>query len=207
MSPTLLYDAAIPSERLQLLASMKGQRIQKLVRYSLFSPNVLHDEFHLELAKTFESTGGPCCLYLDSGLVIGFGEQPSLNSTVVWVECNESGQSTPFANEKDPDVFPLSSTDPTYAPPFWQQLTGQCIKHVEIIRQIPPHEGYTALPNEVAVAVQLEQGQTFVLGCGLAGSVDFQVWPKDDILPEVIPTLIGWEKIAENESNQSQIST
>jgi hypothetical protein len=91
-----LFEGSIPSLRTNLLKGLKHHKVSSLVRYSWDPPNgiveILKEDFDALLSSVFRRSYGPILITLESGLILGFGEEPSEDSVIVWVERSEDGQ-------------------------------------------------------------------------------------------------------------------
>ncbi|WP_029103838.1 hypothetical protein, partial [Moraxella caprae] len=71
-------------------------------------------------------------VYFEDGLVIGFSDDPSGNTLVLWVEKNEMGQTAEWLLENSDESIPF------YAKDFeqWSVFLGKEVRSVSIIKEI-----------------------------------------------------------------------
>lgn len=192
MSNTLFVED-LPSKRQALLNRLKGQKIQRLIRYSEMSAEQLTQEYDLTAEECFSMTIGPMVIAFESGLQVGLLEDLDLNSVKIRVEQTETGEQSPLAFVKDREFFSLEAGT-SVSEPFWNRIPGQVIRDIRIIRRKPINVRFEDLPNEIALRFELESGDDFVAGCGVSkGSYDFHVISKQAVDPGLLPDLIGWE--------------
>jgi hypothetical protein len=94
---------------------------------------------------------------------------------------------------------PIDALDKTYSKPFWNNIIGKKIIDFNIIRSKPRNIRYEGLPNEVRLLLIMENGNRFLFSNGLHNNMgDFAVITEDQILPEVLPQLVGLQDLKDN---------
>jgi hypothetical protein len=200
---TFLDISDIPSNRSEVLDSLKGLKILNFTRYSWVPPDTAVLEYGIEAKEVFSLTAGCLIMSFDSGLAIGYSSQPSLNSVVIWVEKNEAGETSEELTEEDNELYPVDVRDALYSNIFWANLVGQRILNITILKinYFSSPDEYTAnqmvwqglsngtiskgtyrssryeeLTNEVGLLFELEDGSRFIASHGLHDdSDDFSV--------------------------------
>ncbi|MEH2259166.1 MAG: hypothetical protein V7K60_23905 [Nostoc sp.] len=95
---TFLYIEDIPSNRSDVLDSVKGLKILNLTRCCWEPPDRKVSECGIEAKDIFSLTPRPLIMSFNSGLVIGYGSQPSKNSVTIWIGKNEAGETIDRTN-------------------------------------------------------------------------------------------------------------
>lgn len=186
-----LYKETIPSEKISLLKLLKGQELDKLVRYSWLTCDEVIEEYGVKPQDIFSLTAGPLLLYFKSGMVIGASSNPAKNSVILWVERDGQGYVTSELTEEDSELYSICANDGVYSNVFWSQLQGQKVSEINIIRCIPKREMFSCLPNEVGLLFKMSNGKNFILSHGLHdNSDDFSVIEESQIDKRLLVSLI-----------------
>ncbi|NVB36411.1 hypothetical protein G6O69_01115 [Pseudenhygromyxa sp. WMMC2535] len=184
------WSMAILSRRPALLRGLLGRRITKLVHFSSSSPREISDYHEVPAVDVFSFADGPLVLSVDSGLALGFGTQDSLNSVTVWTEQTEAGEEREDHAEGDLELLPIASTNGSLARPFWGRLIGHRVASIEIFVRRMEDPRYESLPNEAAVVVTVDDGNSFFLAHNLLDvSEDFLVLQEEQIPKAVLRQL------------------
>jgi hypothetical protein len=194
MLETILFSESVLSERLELIKDIRGSVISGLVRYSLEKPKEIareiEEQFNLSSsiskASVFRRTYGPLLLTLDSGTIIGFGSIESQGSVSVWIEKTSAGQ---FDSESsimnDDEYFPIDASDLTYSEKIIQELIGQRVDSVKIIRN---EELYSQMgvAAEVGLSLTFENNCEIIISHNISENIDsFAIITRNEIRPEV----------------------
>ncbi len=183
---TPMYSEGIPSERINLIRHLEGQKLTRLVRYSWLPEDVAIDEYGIKKNQIFSLTAGPLLMFFSSGLTVGFGSVPSKNSVILWVEKDEEGKTIENPIESDTELYPIDANEHS----CWKSFLGKKVSAVKIIRQKPKSAKYTDLANEVGLTVIFEDGSEFIISHGLHDdSDDFSVIQKAQIDKSLISQL------------------
>jgi len=183
-----LYTSDIPSNRSELLNSLKGLKILSLVRYSWEQPDRAAIEYGIEAKEIFSLTAGCLIIGFDSGLFIGYSSQPSKNSVITWVEKNEDGETETSEKlaEGDNELYPVDARDAVYSNIFWARLVGQRISNITILKRSYSSSLYEDLANEIGLLFEVEDGSRFIAAHGLHNnSDDFSVIQESQIDSEI----------------------
>jgi hypothetical protein len=194
MLETIFFSEGILSERLELIKDLKGSVISELVRYSLEEPEEIareiEEQFNISssVSKTsvFRRTYGPLLLTLESGMIIGFGSIESQGSVSIWIEKTSAGQ---FDSESsimsDDEYFPINANDLTYSEKIIQELPGQRVSSVKIIRneELYAQMGVAA---EVGLSLTFENNYEIIISHNISDNIDsFAIITRNEIRPEV----------------------
>lgn len=188
----------IPSHNINIIKMLPNAIVTRMVRCSSCSPDILKSEYRDNFnepypqpdSMIFSMTSGPVCIWLDSGIVIGVGSQPSLYSVTLWVERDQNGILSDDPCENDDDLFPIEASDERYSMDTIRQLIGQKIEKVSILKREADDPRLMGRPMEVGVVIYFENGTDLVLSHGLHNnSDDFSVINKNQIIPSIIPLL------------------
>jgi hypothetical protein len=194
MIKTKLFDESILSEKLELIKNIKGSIISGLARYSLEEPEEvakeIEEQFHLSSfvskISVFRRTYGPLLLTLNSGMIIGFGSIESQGSVSVWIEKTSEGQyDSESSIMNDDDFFPIDACDSTYSEKMIQELLGQKISSVKIIRneELCSQMGVAA---EVGLTLLFENNHEIIISHNISNNIDsFAIITRNEIRPEV----------------------
>ncbi|MEH2063478.1 MAG: hypothetical protein V7K50_14655 [Nostoc sp.] len=183
---TFLYTSDIPSNRSEVLDSLKGLKILNLTRYSWEPPDRAVLEYGIEAKEVFSLTAGCLIMSFDSGLVIGYSSQPSKNSVTVWVEKNEAGKTSEELAEEDKELYPVDARDAVYSNNFWARFVGQRISNITILKRSYSSALYTYIANEIGLLFEVEDGSRFIASHGLHDdSDDFSVIQESQIDNEI----------------------
>jgi hypothetical protein len=157
----------IPSKCLDLLDTMKGRKIVRLCRFTCWT---LEEQLNFCQERgygnnvLFSLSEGLLMIELDSGLIVVVASgQPRLNSLVIWVEKNESGEIAEDPLELDQDFLPIEAQDQEYSNSFWSGFINQKISDIEIFKCLPESVMYEDLPNEVGLIIEVESGEKLLL--------------------------------------------
>ena len=181
-----LYPEDIPSRRIDMLEAVCNYTISKLVRFSWCPVDEAIKEYEIDKSDVFSLTAGPLLIYFNSGLVIGVSSNPSLNSVVLWVEKNESGEAVDDPTELDDELFPVESDND------WMKFIGKTIVSFKILRKKVNSAKLAELPNEVGLLIEMNDGNQFILSHGLHdNSDDFSIITKKQIDPSLINQIDG----------------
>ncbi|WP_375474003.1 hypothetical protein [uncultured Nostoc sp.] len=183
---TFLYTSDIPSNRSEVLDSLKGLAILNLTRYSWEPPDRAVLEYGIEAKEVFSLTAGCLIMSFDSGLVIGYGSQPSKNSVTIWVEKNEAAETSEELAEEDNELYPVDATDAVYSNNFWARFVGQRISNITILKRSYSSALYADIANEIGLLFEVEDGSRFIASHGLHDdSDDFSVIQESQIDNEI----------------------
>ena len=198
-----MYTSDIPSNRSEILDSLKQLKILNLTRYSWERPDRAVLEYGIEAKEVFSLTAGCLMMSFDSGLVIGYSSQPSINSVIIWVEKNEVGETSEELAEEDNELYAVEATDAVYSNNFWARFVGQRISNITILKRsyntsllsnLIIFKGgyryrssrYEDLPNEIGLLFEVEDGSRFIASHGLHNdSDDFSVIQQSQIDNEI----------------------
>ncbi|MEH1801811.1 MAG: hypothetical protein V7L13_22125 [Nostoc sp.] len=183
---TFLYTSDIASNRSQVLDSLKGLTILNLTRYSWEPPDRAVLEYGIEAKEVFSLTAGCLIMRFDSGLVIGYGSQPSKNSVTIWIEKNEAGETIEELAEEDKKLYPVDARDAVYSNNFWARFVGQRISNITILKRSYSSALYADTANEIGLLFEVENGSRFIASHGLHDdSDDFSVIQESQIDNEI----------------------
>lgn len=183
---TTLFAEDTPSKLLDLVRSMEGRELTKLIRYSWESEDEAIDEYEITRDEVFSLTAGPLLMYFNDGLVVGCSSDPSKNSVVLWVEKNERGENISELSEDDDELFAIDATDHG----LWSSYLNKRINSAKIIKRNVSSAKMEELPNEVGLALSFENGAEFILSHGLHDdSDDFSVIKRGDISKDMLEQL------------------
>ncbi len=180
---TVLFAEDIPSRLIDLVNSLKGRKLVRLIRYSWEPEKKAIEEYGLAKEEVFSLTAGPLLMYFDDGLVVGSSSNPSRNSVVLWVEKNEAGRFIDRLSEDSEELFAIDSKD-QYS---WNDYLNKKIDSLKIIKGKMTGVKMEYLPNEVGLLVSFEGGLEFILSHGLHdGSDDFSVIKREQISKDIL---------------------
>lgn len=105
-------------------------------------------------------------VYFEDGLVIGFSDDPSGNTLVLWVEKNEIGQTTEWLLETWDESIPF------YAKDFeqWNVFIGREVRSVSIIKEIDinnENPRIDSLPSERGILFGFDNELSLIISYGL----------------------------------------
>ncbi|MEH1827808.1 MAG: hypothetical protein V7L22_21160 [Nostoc sp.] len=181
-----LYIEDIPSNRSDVLDSLKGLKILNLTRYCWEPPDREVSEYGIEAKDVFSLAPGPLIMSFDSGLVIGYGNQPSKNSVTIWIEKNEAGETIEELTEEDKELYPVDARDAVYSNNFWARFVGQRISNITILKRSYSSALYADIANEIGLLFEVEDGSRFIASHGLHDdSDDFSVIQESQIDNEI----------------------
>lgn len=149
--------------------SMKGQKIVNMQRFSSWKyedySSRFDEDFYFPRHEFFAKLSDPLLIEVESGALIGFNATDEINSVSTWVEVNEIGETEDESAllRFDEDFFAVEVTNKEYSNSFWWNFVGKTILDVQILRQKPKHVLYEDLPNEVAVMITVESGESFLM--------------------------------------------
>jgi hypothetical protein len=189
-----LFKGKIPSARTDILKGLERDKVTCLVRYSWDSPSeiekILKEDFDAPSSSVFRRSYGPLLVTLESGLILGFGEEPSEASVVVWVEKSRNGQKRPEGSLLDDDeVYRIDALDSTYSEQFVYDLVGKEISHVSIIKRDNPRWA-REVAGEVGVVLGFNNSPELIISWDLYANIDsFALALRNEIDPEIIDQL------------------
>lgn len=177
----------VPSKCKELLASIIGDSVEDLVRYSWWKSAEDGAECGILKESDFFARGpGPLLIKLKSGLNIGFSDDSSNNSLLVWMEADGLGNESPDPLAHGSDLNEIKVGDFKFSDETWMNLLNRMIIDVIILRQETTKPKYADLANEAGVVIVLEGGEHIVLSHGLHdNSDDFALIKLNDILPSI----------------------
>lgn len=191
MKSDSIYEENIPSKHKNIISKLINKRVSKIVRYSWEPPKIAMNAWNIFEQHIFNLTPGPLLITLETGLVVGFGCQPSWASVTVWIEEAEDGKSE--KDEKiaeDDELFPIDICDSVYSPKEFHSIIGQKIVDIKILKRKPKSVLFEDLPREVGLLIKFENDTEMIVSHGLYDdSDDFSVLMKSQILPEILPQL------------------
>ncbi|OYD96855.1 hypothetical protein CDG76_08840 [Nostoc sp. 'Peltigera membranacea cyanobiont' 210A] len=183
---TFLYIEDIPSNRSDVLDSLKGLKILNLTRYCWEHPDREISEYGIEAKDVFSLAPGLLIMCFYSGLVIGYGSQPSKNSVTIWIEKNEAGETIEELTEEDKELYPVDARDAVYSNNFWARFVGQRISNITILKRSYSSALYADIANEIGLLFEVENGSRFIASHGLHDdSDDFSVIQESQIDNEI----------------------
>ena len=155
--------SSILSNNMDLLNSLKGKIISRVVRYCYYTPDETIETYNVSPDEIFSGDEGPVLFHLDNGHQISFNADDSLNSITVFPEKDETGYIDNEPLEQDGDFYPIELTDSIYSKPVWQTIIGDKIIDFKIIKSKPISAKHFDLPNEVGLLLYMEQGTKLIL--------------------------------------------
>lgn len=163
---TPIYDLSTPSKLTSLLSSLKGRKITNMIRFNTESIDDLINYFEIDPKDFFSLSNGSILVYFEDGLVIGFSDDPSGNTLVLWVEKNEIGQTTEWLLETWDESIPF------YAKDFeqWNVFIGQEVRSVSIIKEIDinnENPRIDSLPSERGILFGFDNELSLIISYGL----------------------------------------
>jgi hypothetical protein len=181
----------LPSNNIPVLIKLKDSRISKMMRYSWWPSEESAVECEISLSSVFCLTAGPILFTLESGLVIGFGSQPELASTIVWIEETEDGKrDEEITTVNAPDLYPVEACDSTYSEETICQLIGKNIVAIKILQRDTDNSRIQGLPREYGVVLEFDNGSELVMSHGLHdNSDDFSVIFRNQIQQDIVKDL------------------
>lgn len=105
-------------------------------------------------------------MYFEDGLLVGFSDDPSGNTLVLWVEKNEVGQIAEWLLENWDESIPF------YAKDFeqWSVFLGKEVRSVSIIKEIDVNNEnprIDSLPSERGILFGFDNELSLVISYGL----------------------------------------
>lgn len=163
---TPIYDLSTPSKLTSLLSSLKGRKITNMIRFNTESIDDLINYFEIDPKDFFSLSNGSILVYFEDGLVIGFSDDPSGNTLVLWVEKNEIGQTTEWLLETWDESIPF------YAKDFeqWNVFIGREVRSVSIIKEIDinnENPRIDSLPSERGILFGFDNELSLIISYGL----------------------------------------
>lgn len=163
---TPIYDLSTPSKLAILLSSLKGRKIVNMIRFNTETIDDLIHYFEIEPKDFFSLSNGSILVYFEDGLVVGFSDDPSENTLVLWVEKNEVGQTAEWLLETWDESIPF------YAKDFeqWNVFIGQKIHSVCIIKEIDinnKNPRIDSLPSERGILFGFDNELSLIISYGL----------------------------------------
>lgn len=163
---TPICDLSTPSKLTILLSSLKGRKITNMIRFNTESIDDLINYFEIDPKDFFSLSNGSILVYFEDGLVIGFSDDPSGNTLVLWVEKNEIGQTTEWLLETWDESIPF------YAKDFeqWNVFIGQEVRSVSIIKEIDinnENPRIDSLPSERGILFGFDNELSLIISYGL----------------------------------------
>ena len=194
VKPPEFFESDIPSEKIDLLRKLKNSRVKNLVRYCWEPPDeaakLIDERLQVSASSLFRRGLGCLLITLESGLIVGFFEQPSLGSVIVWIEQTEDGQKIVEGSVlDDDDNYPIDALDETYSEEFIYNLVGQEIVSVSILKRVDPNWGRTSA-GEVGVILKFKDNSELLISRNLCKNInDFDLILRDEIDPEILDQL------------------
>lgn len=163
---TPIYDLSTPSKLISLLSSLKGRKIADIIRFNTESIDDLINYFEIDPKDFFSLSNGSILVYFEDGLVVGFSDDPSGNTLVLWVEKNEMGQTAEWLLENWDESIPF------YAKDFeqWGVFLGKEVRSVSIIKEIDVNNEnprIDSLPSERGILFGFDNELSLVISYGL----------------------------------------
>jgi hypothetical protein len=189
-----LFEGNILSERKNLLAELKNNKVLSLVRYSWDPPEEveldIRDRFNSPASLVFRRTAGSLLITLNSGLILGFGYSPSQASVTVWVEQIKDIQiPKSLSTVHDDELFPINALDAKYCEDLICNLIQQEIVSAKILKRNNPRWS-REVPGEVGLVLEFENKIEIILALNLCESLDdFSIIFRDEVSPEVLDQL------------------
>jgi hypothetical protein len=189
-----LFREDLPSRHLNLLSKIKHSEVSNSVRYSWAQPEEvaprIEELFEAPASTVVCRTWGPVLITLKSGLIFGFGEQPSEGSVTLFVVKTEDGQKK--AEDSlldDEDAYRIDASDPIYSEPFISELVGQEITSVSIIKQDDP--GWSReVAGEAGIILGFENGTELVIARHFCDGIDdLAICPREEIYSDILDQL------------------
>lgn len=180
-----------PSFAVNLLRSLIGKRVMSLTRYSWWPAEDVSSECEIDQKLAFSLTYGPLGVTFEDGTVLGVSEEPSLNSIIVWPDriCDK-----PIKNptlDEDEDFFPIGSTDTNFSQNFFEEIIGEVLTDLVVIKMRSMSALLSELPSEIGLVFKFENGSSFIASRGLhEDGGDFSVISYNQILDEMHTNLI-----------------
>jgi hypothetical protein len=175
----------VPSEAAELLRSLIGQRLVKLVRYSWWPGAQVAQECGSAPSAAFSLTAGPLAMTFENGLTLGLASEPSLASVIVWQDRDVGGRAIREPTlDHDSELFPIDAADSEFSQPHWARLLNATLSGVSVLRRRPVNSLHADLPREVGLCLRFEGGLELLAAHGLHDdSDDFAVVTLDQIAP------------------------
>ncbi|GGF81101.1 hypothetical protein GCM10010912_27760 [Paenibacillus albidus] len=164
--------SSIPSNKLKLFQIIRNQTLCKLIRFSWWESSDAMEQCEIAEEDVFSLTAGPVLMYFQSGLVIGAASDPAQNSVIIWIEKDDTGYITDEPIENDTELYSISALDKQYSNSDWNQIVGQRISMVNIIKREPHNALLAELPNEVGIEMVMENEKKFIMSHGLHNNSD-----------------------------------
>lgn len=175
-------------DHIGMLKPLIGQIITEITRYSWLPPDEAAREYGLDEAETFFLTSGAVLITFAGGEIIGFASESSIASVICWKERDKGGRwrSESKRIDQDPELSPISATDPTYSTSAASNLVGDKLNEIAIWTRPPVDARWEAIPCEVAVRLVGDRGDDLWLTHGLHDdSDDFSVLKWEHIRPSL----------------------
>ena len=157
MTTSSLHDEAVPSQRKALLKSLEGALVTDLTRYSWWPAEETAAKLRTPPSSVFSLTAGPLLATFDSGLILGFGSQPSLMSVTVWVEKDAGGHGGGEPIKDDRELYPVDATDPVYGSEPIRQMIRRRVLSFTVIKRRAARANWKALPREVGLVLPFRE--------------------------------------------------
>ena len=183
------FEPATPSRQVALLRQMVGQRLTRLARFSLESPEELmrpnpdlDDDAPLKPHEVFSLAAGPLLLRLDNGLEIGFGSSDH-SEIILDAKRLPDGRTSPHPYQEEGN-FVLDAAEARFCRPEIRQMLGRPLRDVAVLKMDGAHFG-KGRSFEVGLVIYVEQCPELILSANLTkGLDDFAVTLREEILPE-----------------------
>lgn len=171
----------------ELLRTLVGARLTRLVRYSWWPKEAVSNECSIAPVAAFSLTAGPLALAFEDRYTLGVASDPSQNSVIVWMDRDAEGPARKSpAMDEDPEIYPIQASEREFAEAHWATLLNASLSGVSILRARPSNVLKSQLPNEVGMLLHFGEHGDLLAGHGLHdGSDDFAVLRSDQVESEV----------------------
>lgn len=181
------FESCIPTNISDDLRRLVGCKLMSIKRYSWWPPEDVVSDYGVAPKDVFSLTAGPAAIEMETGIVLGIASDPSLNSVVVWVEKDISGnylRDEPL--DRDEELHEISSVDPIYSNSFWHRLAGCRVVEIKVLKRVSESIRVSQRPCQVGLSFLLDSGDVFLAAHGLHDdSDDFSIIPESLILPSL----------------------
>lgn len=179
----------IPSNRLELLKRILGDKILRMTRYSSYEAQEAAEEieeiYAAEPASVFRRTIGALVITFASGLNLGFSSIDSIASVTLW-----EAQHSEFEDDEEDEFFPIDACDQNYSEKKVCQLVGNQVIEVSLLKREPQSALYVGLPCEAGLVLKFEAGLELIMSHKLSDNMDnFSIVFRDEIPSEILKTL------------------